>query len=207
MTPHPTDAPGRTDDRALTDDVFEALVREGAAAFDRLARSHKGAFPNLIQADSRGAREFLRDLRPPGPAFLELGSGLGIITIIADLLGYDAYGIEIEPRLVDESYRLAETCGSAATFIEGSFVPPDFQEEVELLNADSHTVTTGADAYEEMGMDFSDFDLLFVHPWPDEIEWLHSLSRRHAAPHAALLTYCVREGFVLVSCEALRSSG
>ncbi len=205
MTLLPTDDPDHTDECALTDDVFETLAHEGAAVFERIARDHDGAFPNLIQADIRGARESLRDLRPRGRAFLELGSGLGIITIIADLLGYDAYGIEIEPRLVDESFRLAESCGSTAVFVEGSFVPPDFQEEVELLNADFDTVTAGADAYEEMGMAIGDFDLVYAYPWPDEMEWLHSLYHRYAAPHGALLTFSVRDGFVLSCCDAIRS--
>ncbi len=205
MTLLPTDDPDHTDECALTDDVFETLAHEGAAVFERIARDHDGAFPNLIQADIRGARESLRDLRPRGRAFLELGSGLGIITIIADLLGYDAYGIEIEPRLVDESFRLAESCGSTAVFVEGSFVPPDFQEEVELLNADFDTVTAGADAYEEMGMAIGDFDLVYAYPWPDETEWLHSLYHRYAAPHGALLTFSVRDGFVLSCCDAIRS--
>ncbi|MCP3904313.1 MAG: class I SAM-dependent methyltransferase [Planctomycetes bacterium] len=181
--------------RELTDEVLESLVRDGTAMFDRLTHDADGKYVNLILADPRGAREALRDLRSGSRSFLELGSGLGVITIIADLLGYDAYGIEIEPRLVDESCRLAESCGSTATFIEGSFVPPDFQEEIDLLSADFNTVTSGADAYEEMGMTIADFDVVYAYPWPDETEWLHSLFRRYAGPHAALLSYSVRDGF------------
>lgn len=186
----------------MTDEVFETLVRDGLAMFDRLSHGPDGAFPNLILADPHGARDALRDLRSHGRSFLELGSGIGVITIIADLLGYDAYGIEIEPRLVDESYRLAESCGSTATFIEGSFVPPEIQEEVALLNADHLTCTSGADAYEEMGMAIRDFDLVYAYPWPDETEWLHDLFRRGAGPTSALLSYSVRDGFVLTPADA-----
>jgi hypothetical protein len=34
-----------------------------------------------------------------GPEFCEWGSGLGVITCLAAMLGFDAVGIEIEPRL------------------------------------------------------------------------------------------------------------
>ena len=189
-------------DRTLTDEVLETLVRDGEVLFDRFTGTSDPAFTNLILADPYGARETLHDLRSRGRSFLELGSGLGIITIIADLLGYDAYGIEIEPRLVDASYRLAESCGSTATFIEGSFVPPGFQEEVDLLDAGAFTVTDGADAYEEMGMTIADFDLVYAYPWPDETEWLHALFHRYAGPAGALLTYSVRDGFELIESGA-----
>jgi len=186
----------------LTDEVLAALVREGTAVFDRLTGDADGKYVNLILADPHGARASLRDLRSRGRSFLELGSGLGVITIIADLLGYDAYGIEIEPRLVEESCRLAESCGSTATFIEGSFVPPEFQEEVDLLGADFNTVTSGADAYEEMGMTIGDFELVYAYPWPDETEWLHALFQRYARPPSALLSYSVRDGFELSEADA-----
>ncbi len=46
-----------------------------------------------------------------------------------------------------------------------------------------------------MGMTIADFDVVYAYPWPDETEWLHSLFRRYAGPHAALLSYSVRDGF------------
>lgn len=185
----------------LTDAVFEQLVRDGEATFDRLTNDQDGRFPNLILADPHGARETLRDLRPRGGMFLELGSGIGIITIIADLLGYDAYGIEIEPHLVEESCRLAESCGSSVTFVEGSFVPPEFQEDVDHLSATHLTVTSGVDAYDEMGLRIADFDLVYAYPWPDETDWLHALFQRFAAPHSALLSYSVRDGYELTEAD------
>ncbi len=184
-------------DHELTDDGFDALVRDSAAILDRLSDGPAGMFPALVLADPHGARQLLRDERERRRSFLELGSGFGVITIIADLLGYDAYGIEIEPRLEEESRRLAQRHGSTATFIGGSFVPPDFQEEVELLDAGFHTITAGADAYEEMGMVIGDFDLVYAYTWPDETEWMHALFRRYAGPNAALMSYSVRDGFEL----------
>ena len=87
-----------------------------------------------------------------------------MITLLADRLGYDAYGIEIEPELYETSRALSDEVGGSATFALGSFVPEDFRDEVSLLDADFHTPTEGADGYEELGMGLSDFDLVYAYP-------------------------------------------
>ncbi len=66
---------------------------------------------------------------------------------------------------------------------------------MELLSSDSHNPTTGANGFEELGMELDDFDLIFAYPWPGDEEWLQELIRRHARPGAVLLTYDVTEGF------------
>ncbi len=151
----------------------------------------------FIPCDHREAYETLRGLRARAVSFVELGSGAGIVTILADLLGYEAYGIEIEPWLVERSIELAEQFGSNAIFAEGSFVPPAYQEETEHLAADQLTPTDGPRAYDELGLGLADFDLVFAYPWPGEEEWLFEMIRRFARPDALLLTYGSRDGFVV----------
>ena len=56
-----------------------------------------------------------------GAAFLEWGSGLGMATILAALLGYDAVGVEIDEALVRESRELASRYGVKARFEHGSY--------------------------------------------------------------------------------------
>ena len=68
-------------------------------------------------------------------SFVELGSGAGVVTILADLLGFDAYGIELDPWLVDAAARLAASVGSGAEFVAGSFVPPGLRETVDWYRA------------------------------------------------------------------------
>ena len=119
------------------------------------------------------------------------------MTIVADLLGFEAFGIELDPWLVDRSMDIAERFGSRATFAEGSFVPEDFREEVELLSPEFLTATDGASGYDELGLELDHFDLVFAYPWPGEEDWLHQMVETHAHPGALLLTYDAKEGFRL----------
>jgi SAM-dependent methyltransferase len=176
--------------------VLDRLIRAGGEAWDEL-RARTGPRHHLfVPCDQRDAYEALRRLRPRAATFLELGSGAGVVTILADLLGYEAYGIEIDPWLVQRSIQLAEQFDSQATFAEGSFVPEAYQDEAEHLDSERITVTGGACAYDELGLDLADFDLVFGYPWPGEEAWLHTMVQRHARRSAILLTYDSRDGFV-----------
>ena len=59
-------------------------------------------FPKLSELrQGNGVLPFqLRALAGRAVSFLEWGSGTGVITIMADMLGFEAYGIEINPALV-----------------------------------------------------------------------------------------------------------
>jgi predicted O-methyltransferase YrrM len=149
----------------------------------------------FVPCDHRDAYEALLPLCSRTTSFLEFGSAAGVVTIMADLLGMEAYGIEIEPWLVQRSAELATRFHSGATFAEGSFVPPEYQKEIEHLASDRITPTDGAAAFDELGLELTDFDLVFAYPWPGEEEWLFELMRRHARPDAILLTYDAQEGY------------
>ena len=58
-----------------------------------------------------------------GAPFLEWGSGQGLATIFAALLGFDALGVEIDAALVEESRELARRYGAPARFAQGSYEP------------------------------------------------------------------------------------
>src|SRR5262245_62800329 len=59
----------------------------------------------------------------PGGRFCEWGSGFGVVTCLAAMIGFDACGIEIEADLVDAARRLAEDFELSAEFVCGSFIP------------------------------------------------------------------------------------
>ena len=61
-----------------------------------------------------------------GLKFLEWGSASGVITIMADMLGFEAYGIELDESLVNTSRTLATTFESNARFAAGSFLPAGY---------------------------------------------------------------------------------
>lgn len=180
---------------ALTDELFEQITTTAMRTWQRHADANDAVFQEHIRADFAEARRVLSELRSRHDSFLELGSGVGVITILADLLGYDAYGIEIQPELVEGSIALAESVGSRATFAEGSFVPLEFRDEVELLDSDRLTPTEGADALGELGMQLSDFDLIYAYPYPGEEAWFEELVRRYDDGHSKLLLYSVADGF------------
>lgn len=183
----------------LPTDVVDALLRRGAEAWREFLSGRGKLFHGFIPADTRAALDALHPLREDCQSFLELGSGIGVITILADLLGFEASGIEVVPELLDTSRRLAEEFDSSAQFVEGSFVPPDYRDQIDLLDAEFHTVTEGADGYEELGMEICDFDLVYGYPWPGEEEWMTQLIRSGAGPHTRMLRYSVTDGYELVT--------
>ena len=152
--------------------TLDRLIREGEEAWEEFRARAKDRYHLFIPCDHRGAYEALRELRPRATTFLECGSAAGVVTIMADLLGFEAYGIEIEPWLVNRSIQLAEELGSGAVFAEGTFVPTAYQDEIEHLSGDFLTPTNGACAFDELDLELSDFDLVFAYPWPgDEVGW------------------------------------
>ena len=60
--------------------------------FDRTVRERD--FHPFIAADYDVVREALLAHRQPGGRFLEWGSASGVITILADIMGFDAYGMK-----------------------------------------------------------------------------------------------------------------
>lgn len=178
------------------------LVREVLDRGDELwesFRRHRGAgFHPFVPADYPGAAHALHGIAQDrgGGAFLELGSGVGVITILAELAGFDAYGIEVDPWLVEASRSLAEELGSGAVFAEGSFIPQDLEVDERLLDADFFpTRMDGADAYAELGLELPDFDVIYGFPWPEEELLLWDLVQRGARAGSSYLTYSGTEGY------------
>ena len=186
--------------------VLDRLLEAGSEAWDEFRALANERFHLFIPCDHRGAYEALRKLRAHAVTFVELGSASGVVTIMADMLGFEAFGIEIEPWLVNRAVDLAEEFGSSAVFAEGSFVSPDYVDELENLSAEFHTPIDGADGFDELGIELSECDLVFAYPWPGEEDWLREMVRRFGRPDTLLLTYDVREGFRLSDpeCDYLR---
>jgi hypothetical protein len=125
-----------------------------------------------------------------GRSLCEWGSGFGVIAMIASTLGYDACGIEIEPRLVDCARSLAEDHRIEASFACGTFLPVGAERWLEELGESTWIVTgRGDDAYDELGLDLDDFDVIFAYPWPGEEGAMDVLFERYAAAGALLVTY------------------
>ncbi len=129
-----------------------------------------------------------------GTTFCEWGSGLGVAAALATMLGFESYGIEIEEPLVEAAQQLARDFDLPTQFVQGSFIPAGAEAYAEQSYADNSSeflwVVTDADAaYEELGLELDDFDLVFAYPWPGDDSLLAELFDRYAAEEALLLTY------------------
>ncbi|HLM69385.1 MAG TPA: hypothetical protein VK358_17730 [Longimicrobium sp.] len=107
---------------------LHALAEEGREIWDRFDMEVRAnGFHPFVAADYENVLQALLAQRAPGQRFLEWGSATGIITIMADLLGFEAYGIELDARLVQTARELAAKHGSGARFAAGSFLPSGYR--------------------------------------------------------------------------------
>lgn len=183
-------------------DGLEQLWDEAGEIWDRF--HERGDFFNFVASDYEAVYQTLAGLKGQAETVLEWGSGLGVIAITAARLGFDAYGIEIEPELVDLAEGLAEKYDADVEFAQGSYVPGDYVLNSELVDADFRTSFDDAPAYDALDMDLRDFDIVFVYPWPNERALHEDIMRQCGGAHSLFVTFDVREGLKI---ERLGSGG
>ncbi len=152
-----------------------------------------GFFPSCFETVYRALTEIAKRGLAPGNTFCEWGSGFGVTASMAAMLGFDSYGIEIDSELCEVSRELARHHGASVRFISGSFIPAGSDKLIDRaymnhdgdMMLDPHSDAT----YEEIGMEVSDFDLIFAYPWPKDARLTGSLFNRFASSDALLLTY------------------
>ena len=154
-------------------------------------------FASYVSADYGEVFDALVGLRERATTFLELGSGLGAVTIMASRLGYEAYGIEAADALVDYSRDFAATLAPDAVFGTGSFIPDQFEWDPAMGDESVRTFIDIPDAYGEIDMDLRDFDLIYSYPWPTEHALYENFLGQFARPGALFLCYDAREGIIL----------
>ncbi|PHS17676.1 MAG: hypothetical protein COA78_02830 [Blastopirellula sp.] len=174
---------------------FQILWDDAEAIWN--ANLMESDFQGYVSSDFPGVFEELYKLRGRVHTVLEWGSGLGVIAMMAARMGFSAYGIESEARIVQLAEELAEKHDSTATFMHGTFIPEEFEWEPEIGDEFQGTEMEGESAYDKLDMELRDFDLVFAYPWPDEHSLFHTIMREHGARNALLLTYDGREGISL----------
>lgn len=176
---------------ALADD----LIRDAEDRIERfIIDSRKNQpLPAFVASDFRMVYRTLdrviEQRLAPGPTFCEWGCGFGVVAGLASLLGLEACGIEIEHGLVQHGLRLIEEHGLDVPIVQGSFVPNGGDQIIDDLVQQAWLKTGETPAYDELGLDPEDFDLVFAYPWPGEEELIDLLFERFAASGALLLTY------------------
>lgn len=132
---------------------------------------------------------------PLGNTFVEWGSGFGVATGLAALLGYHATGIEIETQLAQLAIQLLADKGITADILCTSYIPDGFISYdalggSELERDDSFGQRLEhAPCYEGMNQDIEEVDVFFVYPWPGEQEMMLKLFDQVAGEGAILIAY------------------
>jgi hypothetical protein len=112
-----------------------------------------------------------------------------VVTIMADLLGFDACGIEIDADLVAIARRLAGKYESGARFAHGSFLPTGYEYRDAKGDPRLGTLIQGSSGFPQLGRTLQDFDIVFAYPWDGESAVLEDLMNRHGGSNAQLLLY------------------
>ena len=162
-----------------------------------------GGFRGFVPSDYVGFYSALADVVQQrlacGELFCEWGSGLGVSTCLASLLGFESSGVEIDGNLVEAADRFASEFDIQANFVEGSFLPQgvdDLVDEAFTENEGEISMIPHADdAYDQLGHELEDFDVVFSFPWPTDADLTANIFERYAAVGALLLTFDEGEGY------------
>ncbi len=174
---------------------FQDLWSDAALIWDK--RQNDSSFEGYVSANYEDVYRTLKRFQGRCTTFLEWGSGLGVVAIMASRMGFDAYGIEIEPELVQHACDLAAKHGGNARFVAGSFIPEEFQETEFDGEVFQRTVDNARSGYDELDMELRDFDLIYAYPWPEEHLVFRSIVRRCGGKRAVLICFDQREGILI----------
>lgn len=143
--------------------------------------------------------------------FLELGCGVGLNHVIAKKLGLtSSYGIDINPKLIEESNRnltlvlergLLPNC-NPPVYKWGNFFT---EEQLETIHSELDDIAhkhlildnpyPGSDVYEQLGIGFDEVDLFYMYPWHGkDLDYFRRFFREQAKKGALLL---LRDGRII----------
>jgi hypothetical protein len=178
-------------------------VRRFLHAATRLAERFQFDFylPAFVSSDFGLAYAALRQLEASklalGERFCEWGSGLGVVTCLATLAGFHAWGIEAQVRLVRGARQLAAEFDLPAEFTCGSFIPAGARRDLLAGREFTWLSTGGRCAHGALGIGLDEFDVIYAYPWPDEECLVEQLFDGHARPGTLLMTYHEDRGLSL----------
>ncbi|MFT7639546.1 MAG: hypothetical protein ACI9G1_001282 [Pirellulaceae bacterium] len=183
-------------DAAAPSPAAQKLLKEAHLRIDEFLRRQKPVIHNFVASDFRtvdACLKWIDDERlASGKNFCEWGCGFGVVAMLAALHEFYACGIEVEPDLIAAATELAEDFDVDVEFAQGSLIPDgglDVALELESLIQLEHIDTDSPSAYEELGIDVDEFDLIFAYPWPGEELYWETIFDDFACTGALLLTY------------------
>ncbi len=117
---------------------------------------------------------------------------------MASRMGFEAFGMEAEPGLVDYADTLTAQFDADAKFVVGSFIPDQFVWNPGNGDESIATFIDDADGYGDLEIALKDFDLVYAYPWPDEHVLYKNILREFGRYDVMLLSYDAREGMEIV---------
>lgn len=179
----------------------ELLIDEANDAIERFMLADQEVIENFVTCDfhlTQSALTWIHDNHLlAGNRFCELGSGFGVVALLAAQMGMEAIGIEIEQVLVNQAIDLADHLVNDAKFFCGSFIPHETLDGLDVDRDIQNVTVEEDDVYRDVGLGMEDFDLFFAFPWPGEQIFFEQVFEKWAASGAMLLTYRGRDGMQL----------
>ena len=157
------------------------------------ARHNSDPIPSFVASDfsmvDRALAAGIESALAPGRPLCEGGSGFSVVAGLAAMQGLDAHAIEINRDLVAQAQHLIDDHQLEVLIAQGSLVPEGGDAIVDDMAQQAWLLTGEHPAYDELGLDLDDFDLVFAYPWPGEESLIDALFDAFAAEGALLLTY------------------
>ena len=187
-----------------------AYLKEANQRIDELFEPERNRkVPRFIPCNDKLLYQWLSAIKDSdlclGKVYCEWGSGYGVGACLAALLGFESYGIEIEPSLIEESRKLAKDSNIPVTIIERDYMPEGFEcyegsGGAELIRPENYTYQDRnglRPSYEGMEADLDEVDIFFIYPWPGEQEFVLEFFQAVAADGALCLIYLGDDEFGL----------
>ncbi len=177
------------------DQSAQLFIDDAQDRIDRFIRARRVSepIPSFVACDfvmvNRALSAIVEDRLAPGPVFCEWGAGFAVAAGLAAMQGMGSYAIEIHRDLVAQAHDLLRDHTIEVELAQGSLVPEDGDEIVDEMASQDWLKTNEHPAYDELGIDVSDIDLIFAYPWPGEEGLIEALFDAFAAEGALLLTY------------------
>ncbi|MFT7633348.1 MAG: hypothetical protein ACI87E_004403, partial [Mariniblastus sp.] len=144
----------------------------------------RGFVPSDYQAFYYAISHLFEQRLAFGLTFCEWGSGLGISTCLASMVGYEAFGIEIDEKLVEAAEAIAEDFELPVAYAAGSLLPDGADDLIDEAfgenDGEISMVIQPDNAYEQIGFELDEFDVVFSFPWPTDEELTAKIFDRFA---------------------------
>lgn len=189
---------------AIVSDPLARLIDTCSRGWERFFADNDdhqapGFVPSVPEVVLAALEEVTKQSLPPNRIFCEWGSGFGTAVCMASLLGYQAYGIEIEEELVRLSRAVARRLKIPVEIICTSMFPEGYGSHSGVGASGLVTPKSpvrsdnGEDRkplrYAGMDIDIAEIGLFFAYPWPEERELIQELFDSVAAEGAILIAY------------------